>query len=309
MNAATINSATQLHQFEAIPATSLSAPEELRRPFDELAKALLRAADGREVILLRNPGNYGNSLARYGTRRFLEDIGLRYRECDLITAFHEGILNRSTDRQLFVNSGNGMWANTCKTSPENIQRQFADKRNIFILPTTFHRFGLSPHIPAFVRDRFESWKVVPHAKFCHDMSFYLALVAPSRLLADRVTPDRGLGLAFRTDNEAREHGLAGLRGNMDISASATHRGDPIGFLRFIDQFSTIATDRLQIAIGAILLGKRVLLSEGNSFKIRAIYDSSIKGIFDNCDLIPDCEMYVIVDSFDQNNGVSWRGEC
>jgi exopolysaccharide biosynthesis predicted pyruvyltransferase EpsI len=306
MNVATINLPRHPHSFDVLPPTSLTAPEELRRPFDELAKALLQAADDREVILLRNPGNYGNSLARYGTIRFLEDIGLRYRETDLITAFQEGLLNRATDRQLLVNSGSGTWASAGKTSLENIQRQFAAKRNIFILPATFQRFGLSPNIPVFVRDRFESWEVVPHAKFCHDMSFYLALVAPRRLLAHRMAPNRALGLAFRTDHQAREHGLATLPGNVDISASGTDRSDPIAFLRFLDRFSTIATDRLQVAIGAMLLGKRVLIAEGNDGKIKAVFNSSIKGIFDNCDLVQDCQIYVLADSFEQNRRVTRR---
>ena len=55
-----------------VTPTSLSAPEEIRRPFDQLAEALLKAADGREVIFLQNAGNYGDCLIRSGTVRFFE---------------------------------------------------------------------------------------------------------------------------------------------------------------------------------------------------------------------------------------------
>jgi exopolysaccharide biosynthesis predicted pyruvyltransferase EpsI len=65
---------------------------------------------------------------------------------------------------------------------------------------------------------------------------------------------------------------------VDISASGTHCSDPRVFLRFIDQFSVIAIDRFHVAIGAMLLGKRVWLLEGSYFKIRAIFNSSMKGI-------------------------------
>jgi exopolysaccharide biosynthesis predicted pyruvyltransferase EpsI len=306
MNAATTNVSTPPHPDDDSSTTGLSAPEELRRPFGHLAEALLQAADDREVILLQNSGNYGESLIRYGTIRFFEDIGVRYREYDMrnrmdrYMALGEGIFDRLMHRYLFVYSGSGAWADAGQASLKNVHRQFAANRNIFILPTTFRRFGLPCDIPVFVRDKFESWKVVPHANFCHDMAFYLALVAPDRLLAGRFAPDRGLGLAFRTDNEARENGLATLDGNVDISASGTHHSDPLVLLRFIDEFSIIATDRLHVAIAAILLGKQVLLSEGNYFKIRAVFNSSIKGIFDNCELVKDSEIYALADGFGES---------
>jgi exopolysaccharide biosynthesis predicted pyruvyltransferase EpsI len=66
----------------------------------------------------------------------------------------------------------------------------------------------------------------------------------------------------------------------------------------------IATGRLHVAIAAILLGKKVFLTEGNYFKIRAIYNSSIRGIFNNCQLVPESEMSVLVDSFGQRIGAN-----
>jgi hypothetical protein len=280
--------------------SGLAAREQLKGPFDELAEALLQATRGREVIFLQNNGNYGDCLIRYGTVRFFEDIGLQYREYDMAKRTHKaaalarGIFDRLTTRRyLFVYSGSGAWADVCSVGLKNVHRQMAVNKNIFILPTTFQRFGLPEDLPVFVRDRFESWKVVPQAKFCHDMAFYLALVSPERVLPDRIAPDRRLGLAFRTDNEARSDGLASLSSNVDISASGTHSSDPHEFLRLIDRFTEIATDRLHVAIGALLLGKRVFVTEGIYFKMRAIYNSSIRGIFANCDLVQDSEIYTL----------------
>jgi exopolysaccharide biosynthesis predicted pyruvyltransferase EpsI len=303
MNGSTINPSPHAYPAESISLASLRAPEELRQPFEKLAEALLHAARGREVIFLQNDGNYGDSLIRYGTVRFFEDIGLKYREYDMVKrsrrylAFGEGLLDRLRRRHLFVFSGSGGWADACQVGQGLVHRQFAASKNLFILPTTFQYFGLPPDIPVFARDQFESLEAVPQAKFCHDMAFYLALVTPERLLAKRVATTQRLGLLFRTDNEARKHRLATLPGNVDISTSGTHNSDPVEFLRFIDQFSVIATDRLHVTIGAILLGKRVLLTEGNYFKIRAIYDSSIRGIFDNCELVQDDEMYARVNAY------------
>ena len=78
--------------------SNLYAPEKLRDSFDELAEALLQAAEGREVIFLQNSGNYGDCLIRYGTVRFFQDIGLPYREYDMArradkaAAFAHGLL-------------------------------------------------------------------------------------------------------------------------------------------------------------------------------------------------------------------------
>src|SRR5271170_1326984 len=142
MDAATTNFSTPPHLDHDFSNTGLCAPEELRRPFEELAEALLQAADGREVIFLQAAGNYGDSLIRYGTIRFFEDIGVRYREYDMMKrmdrymALGEGIFDRLMHRYLFVYSGSGAWADAWQAGLKNVHRQFAANRNIFILPTT-----------------------------------------------------------------------------------------------------------------------------------------------------------------------------
>ena len=192
MNAATIlNPSTHRISCDHIPPTDLTAPGELRRPFEELAEALLQAAGGHEVIFLQNVGNFGDSLIRYGTMRFFEDIGLRYREYDMVRrvqrymAFGEGIIDRLRHRHLFVYSGSGKDG---PTLVREVSKMFIGNTppiktfSYFQLP--FSIFGLPNDIPVFVRDRFESHQVVQQARFCHDMAFYLALVTPDRLFPD-----------------------------------------------------------------------------------------------------------------------------
>ena len=111
-----------------VTATNLYAPEELRRPFDQLAETLLKAASGREIIFLQNAGNYGDCLIRYGTLRFFEDIGLRYREYDMAKRTHkaaalaEGILDRLAHQHLFVYSGSGAWADVSNVGLKNVHQ-------------------------------------------------------------------------------------------------------------------------------------------------------------------------------------------
>jgi len=73
--------------------------------------------------------------------------------------------------------------------------------------------------------------------------------------------------------------------NCDISAFGNHLSDAQEFLRYIDQFEHIVTDRLHVAIGGALLNKNVTVFGGSYFKIKAIYNSSMAGIFDDVEFI------------------------
>jgi len=92
----------------------LSTPEALRQPFDELAGVLLEAADGRAVIFLQNDGNYGDYLIRYGTVRFFEDIGLRYREYDMAKLTHK---QWRLERACLTGFGSGTYLSTAVAEP------------------------------------------------------------------------------------------------------------------------------------------------------------------------------------------------
>lgn len=277
----------------ATHALSDNARERLAEPFSRLADTLRTAAEGREIVFMQNLGNFGDALIRHGTLRFFEDQGLKYREYDMgsrmarLAALAEGLASPLPPKKLFVHSGSGAWADVCDIGWLNVHRQARVGSSMFILPSTFQKYGLPEATPVFIRDTEESQATVPHAQFCHDMAFYLALIDPDRVLANRIPPSQGLGLMFRTDNEGRSHGFASLPGNSDVSTAGSHNSDPMDFLHLIDQFETVITDRLHIAIGASLLGKTTFIVPGNYFKIRAIWRSSMDGVFENCSLISD----------------------
>jgi hypothetical protein len=265
----------------------------LAAPFADLAAALTTASSGKKIVLLQNNGNFGDALIRYGTLKFFEDYDIAFENCDMagraghFKALALGVTARFLDPALFIVSGSGAWADVCMVARKFTLRQFKVNPSLFVMPSTFQYYGLPDSVPVFARDKGESARRVPHARFCHDMAFYLALIHPDRVLPNRVPPTRKLGIMFRTDNEARDHGLAGLPGNHDLSAQGTHLSDPQDFLRYLDQFEAVLTDRLHIAIGACVLGKTVHILPGNYFKIRDIYQASIDGIFPNCTLISD----------------------
>lgn len=270
---------------------SPDARHKLAEPFVLLADRLRVALGHRRMIFMQNIGNFGDALIRYGTLRFFEDLGLSFTGFDMerpgekIACLLAGALDRLTNRYLFVYSGNGAWAPAANGAYRYVRRQRKFTRNLFVLPTTYATFRMNFDFPAFARDRFQSTDFLRGGPFCHDMAFYLALVAPERLLPDRRPATKKTGFIFRIDCEKRGHGMETWPRNHDISANGGHRSDPQEFLRYIDQFEHILTDRLHVGIAGALLNKKVTLLSGNYFKIKAIYRSSIEGIFDNVEFI------------------------
>lgn len=92
---------------------------------------------------------------------------------------------------------------------------------------------------------------------------------------------------FRTDGESRGGRLP--EGNADISRLFAFGTTPRPvcewvaqlFVRAMEPFEEIHTDRLHVGITAALLGKRVRLSPNNYFKVRAIWEFSMRGRFPN----------------------------
>jgi hypothetical protein len=142
------------------------------------------------------------------------------------------------------------------------------------LTLTFNPFEANFPIAAtfFVRDRSESQEWLPQAPFCHDLAFYLELQSKGR--------GDGEGWLFREDIEAPK-GQILHRTNQDISKLGKAHTPVDGFIEAIDRFETIHTNRLHVGIASALLGKKVNLYANDYFKIRAIYETSIKPFFPN----------------------------
>ncbi|HEX7761890.1 MAG TPA: polysaccharide pyruvyl transferase family protein [Caulobacteraceae bacterium] len=271
----------------------------LRPAFDRLAEALRLHTAGRRVVFLQNPGNFGDALIRCGTLRFFEDLGffkdrgLDYREFDMgyrgekLRSLWVAGADAARRRHVFIYAGSGAWAADCDVGRVNVKRISWLTSDLVVLPTTFETFDLTSFKAAFRRDEYQSRRAAPETAFCHDMAFYLALIDPERVLPGRTAPVREVGYMFRTDVERRVAGYSTRPDNLDLSALDDHRGDPRRFLAEIDKYERIVTDRLHVAIGALVLGKPVTIVTGSYFKIEAIYRSSIAGVFPNVRLVTD----------------------
>ena len=108
--------------------------------------------------------------------------------------------------------------------------------------------------------------IVPKHFFCHDMAFYLF---------DKITSEN-----FRTDRESfGKQNYIAL--NMDISLWGNEITPIAPFIKKIDEFDIIHTDRLHVAILACLLHKRVHFYKGGYFKNEAVFRSSMRDYFDD----------------------------
>ena len=272
---------------------------QMEEPFTRLKARFDQHPNGLNVHFIRNHGNFGDALIRYGTERFFEDIGARVTKLDTMPFTRKAkytLIAKCLQshvpgplRTHMVYSGSGGWYEAYSTAPTNAQLCSKFARDLLILPTTYSGdFERLENVDYWARDQFESLEAMPHATFCHDMAFYLALVEPDRLLPNRMAPSRDLFVCLRVDVEKRFSGRV-PQTNFDLSNSGKDNDDPQEFLRHIDQYERVITDRLHVAIGGALLGKEVKLIGNSYFKIRAIFDSSIKGIFPRCQMISDEE--------------------
>lgn len=268
----------------------------------------LRSA-GRRVIFLRNDGNYGDGLIRHAAELFLHDVGIEPLVMDTSTRWKKlaalamGAADPYGRRTLFVYNGGGAWAEHCSVGLRAVARQLKVCADVVVLPSTIEMMPLVRRPTIYRRDQSESRALMPDAPFCHDMAFYLGLLPQQRWFqptsespgnatqgpTNTGQTRRPKGIFFRRDNESRIATASSLPGNCDISQWGNHLSDIQVFLREIDRCDEVVTDRLHVAIAGVLLGRKVFLAPGKTFKIRAIFEASIAPFFDNCELVSDAE--------------------
>jgi hypothetical protein len=257
----------------------LGAP--LARVFAELADTIRERAGGRELVYVPNPGNYGDGLIRYATKQFFADHTMWHHEVNI--GFRGGryqllpfLLAR--DKFFFIYGGGGSWSKTYDFGLRNCTfiSRFTDR--LLVLPSTLAMPVDRVRGTVYRRDRAESATYAPAARFCHDMAFYLA-ASPSTLDFAGMTVERGRGIMMRTDGESLHGASALAANNFDLSRRGDHMSDGASFIRQVAAHSEIETDRLHIAIAACIARRRVLLKPGNYFKIRAIFESSLRPYF------------------------------
>jgi exopolysaccharide biosynthesis predicted pyruvyltransferase EpsI len=99
----------------------------------------------------------------------------------------------------------------------------------------------------------------------HDCAFYNKL--------PQVSIGKGILNAFRLDKESILATLPESNIDLTLKGYATKPLDEL--INTLQQYEEINTDRLHVAIGAALLGKRVKLFPNSYYKNKAVYDYSL----------------------------------
>ena len=239
-----------------------------KKEFDELKDLLLKETKGKKVYYLANPGNWGDGLIRFGTKLFFAEIGLIYKELspkrsDWIVPFMKG--------GVVIYGGGGAW---CKNWQNTYVEKLSKRFKVIVLPSTYESKIKLKNTIFFARDKYESLKNIPTPYFTHDMAFYIGS------MFYKGNPGSGNGYFYREDKESA--GVLELgTNNIDISHKGNHYTPVENFFGEISNYEIIHTDRLHVAIAAVLMKKTLHWYPGNYFKSEAVYNSSIKEHFKN----------------------------
>lgn len=240
--------------------------------FLQLKETLQDRCKDRSVLYLANIGNWGDALIRHGTLKLLKESGIRFKE---ISPAHSTTRLYFARRSVLIYGGSGAWCQFWRVAERHVRR-YAGRADIIVLPSTFDQTFDLKGVTWYCRDKYESQEYMPLATFCHDMAFYLGRME---------CPDgTGTGLFFRTDKE-RKGSFPIPEGSIDLSVHGNHLSPVYPFFAEIAKYREIRTDRLHVAIGACLLGKKVQLFANGYFKNRSIYKSSLEGYFDDVEFI------------------------
>ncbi len=259
----------------------------MKADFDKLLQHIRTVTDGKQIIYIPNPGNFGDGLIRYGTKRFLQQNNIQHYE------FNVGYSNikkkllpliLTSKNTFYLYGGGGAWHGGHTFGFEICNFISKLTPNLLVLPTTYALDTSSIRGSMYRRDNTESIKQSPNSLFCHDMAFYLATLSQEDL-GFFGNPVEKVGNLFRTDIESNKEPEMLPSNNIDLSTLGDHMDNADQFLRKIARYEIINTDRLHVAIGGTILGRTVNLHCGNYFKIRAIYEASLAGRFDSIKLV------------------------
>lgn len=234
--------------------------------FIQLEERILSYCQGYQVYYLANPGNWGDAVIRYATKRFFHDIGLKHTELYLIEK--RSWISPLFKKSVLIYGGGGGWCRNWNHASQILRRKLFLFNKVLVLPSTYEESYKLPKTLFFRRDNFESKSNMPDALFCHDMAFYLELKP--------TLPKNGkTGNFFREDRESNNT-MDPVLPNVDITKDKNHYDPIFPLIELLSQYSTINTDKLHIAILSAKIGIRVNFYPGNYFKNKAVFLSSLQ---------------------------------
>lgn len=231
-------------------------------------KLFLKKYERSCVDFFRFGGNYGDSVIWHGTMNLLSELNISIADVDIVSEKKNDIL---------LIDGGGNLVDYYDDVRSFLFKKHDLYKEIVLLPHTI--FGdkqievlskLGNNTTIFCRERESANFVNSIAKNCevflwHDCAFY-----NNFKMAEKGT---GTLNAFRSDIESIRKHLP--ESNIDISYNGYATKPLNDFLTTIGNFEQVNTDRLHVAITAVLLGKKVTFFPNSYFKNEAVFNYSL----------------------------------
>jgi exopolysaccharide biosynthesis predicted pyruvyltransferase EpsI len=274
-------------------------------PFKQIKEL---ASAGRKIIFIPNPGNFGDALICAAAIQGFEKAGVYYSVYSSVSTHDASFV------YVYCGGGNLVpYYNNCASVLRDLSSVGAE---VIVLPHSCYGPAAAEVISTF-KGKLTVWARertslgfllnVP-GNFSYGLEHDLALnldITDKRLhqflMFDKLVGLAGIGaselLAFRGDCEAISNRNVNWGLNVDISnnlgyMSKTDFGFGASFLdinslfnsvswllAYIRLFGIVRTDRLHVAIGALLLGIKVVLTDNSYGKNKAIYEYSLRERF------------------------------
>lgn len=221
------------------------------------------------VDFFRFPGNYGDSLIWHGTKKLLSALNILERFVDINSPKYNDVL--------FIDGG-GNLVDYYSDIRDFLVKKPALYSEIVILPHTI--FGekqikvlnnLSSKLTVFCREKTSAKLLedgLTHGKvyLWHDCAFYNEFI--------KMPEGSGILNVFRSDTESILDKKPEL--NIDLSYNGYATKPLNELIKVLQKYEQVNTDRLHIAIGATLLGKKVKLFPNSYYKNKAVFEYSLK---------------------------------
>lgn len=239
-----------------------------------------------------NTGNAGDMLIASATYAFFKEHNIRYKR----------FTNKKHIRKTIVYGGGGIWTSDYEKYWTPMLRIFARAKRIVILPSSFNDCQkllemLDERFVVFCREK-RSYEYLMSAKtrakilLDHDMAFRMRNVPHDIKLSNNAATEtfkaRPWANISKTARFIRQDVESAGEYQTDMDVSALVHGDykqttseyadlcACMMLHIVNQADNVITDRLHVAIAAMLLNKQVYMLDNSYGKLSAVYEHSMK---------------------------------